>query len=209
MQPKFALVALTSVSLTFIAVLPACSSSSESQPQLVGWRDLVAYHEPNLPGATPSLPSVEEMESIGGFAFVFPSYLPSGTGTRVHLSASKEVAGTAYLQPWEQVTIPPDDAGSRWVTIKEELESCNTPECVDVEHSLWDAYGGQTVGNTLVGCNPLSSPEPYGIECQWWLGDKWFNVSFRWPIANATPTDAMHEEVTKVVESMILAPEHP
>ena len=65
----------------------------------------------------------------------------------------------------------------------------------------------QQIGDTGVSCEV----EPAGgwqLFCLWQADDKQFTASFTWQ-TDATPTPDVRSEATKVVESMILAPEHP
>ncbi len=199
MQLRFPLAALTFVSLPLIAILCACSSSPQNPANTVGWRDFVAYNGSSAPGPTPALlGSVEEMERIGGFPFVFPSYLPEGVSKHIRLGALAQ--STSDPTPEETVQLDSERKETPSIFIAE--SPCNPP-C--------DFAGLTTheIGDTDVSCDVSSMEMWWSLECRWTIDDKIFTVIFDWRAVDATPTDDLKREAMKVVESMILAPEHP
>jgi len=213
-SPRFGVSTLVAVmSLTLVMVTAACSSSTDSTENASGWRNFVAYSGVNPSQRVTAVPinSVDDMERIGGFPFVFPSYLPEGMSNKMTLGAlvqAREAAGAEPLQR-ERIGILPESGDSPLIAIEEELANCNPPSCLDFRQ-VNSETNGQTIGDTKVTCEtPTLFDDLPRLECDWRVGDKWFKASFQWTVDGATPTEEMRQEAMKVIKSMIVAPEHP
>jgi hypothetical protein len=201
------------VSLTLAVTAAACRSSADSKESPSGWRDFVVVPNPEDSNA---VNSITEMERTGGFAFVFPSYLPEGTNNKIVLSASEGPSMTINgvvnkAGPVEAVAIQRGRRDSPDIGIGEMTKPFSTgfPGVTSEAQHV-------TIAKTDVGCEawPSQSNDPLNpiLECDWLVGDRGFEVYFQWTVEQAIPgyvTEEMRHEAVKVVESMIVAPEHP
>ncbi len=194
------------------ALAMAASCGSRGQANAPNWSSLIAASgKSGLAAAGPSatrVTSVEDMERVGSFRFVFPSYLPPGMG-EVQLDASADTGGlSGGPLRWEQVAItPPPRNDSPIISIREEdLTTCSSPPCFDGREIYLNA-SNETIDNTKIHCDTDSFLSQ--LECYWKTEDKWFDVTFTWGGNEPTPTADAREQAMKVVESMISAPTHP
>jgi hypothetical protein len=201
------------VSLMLAVVVAACKQSAGNEETLSGWRNFVV-----VPDAQDSdaVDSIEEMERVAGFAFVFPSYLPEATNYNITLYAWEEASTTVNgvvtkTGPAEVVAIPRGRSDSPDIGIAEMAKPFGVgfPDWTnETEHV--------NIAETDVGCSASPSPsnDPLNpmLTCDWLVGERGFGVVFRWTVEQAIPgyvTEDMRQEVLKVAESMIVAPEHP
>ncbi len=211
MHARFALGALMLTWLVLVAAVPACSSSApaggNANANGVDWAEMHVSAD-NGPGLQP-VPSVQEMENTGGFAFVFPSYLPAGNSDNIAVAAWKETTNVTFgvVQkggPGERVKIYQARTDAPFVTVTEGMKPFQSG-FADMS-SLPDHT---TVSSIDVGCVDIDMGDFGQIrECDWVVGDEGFRVEAQWTDANEM-TDDMRQEAMKVVESMIVAPEHP
>jgi hypothetical protein len=210
---------LVVVSLMLVTTVTACLPSAGNEDNPSGWRGflVVPGSNPPVPWPTPvPIGSIAEMERVAGFTFVFPSYLPEGMGNTIMLDASEGASVTengvvTKVGPEEEVGIPRKDQAAPSITIEEQAK----PFPADFPDSS-ESVEYVTVAETEVGCK--ASPAPNGdelnpvLKCDWLVGDRGFRVFFQWTVKQAIPgyvTEDMRQEALKVVESMIVAPEHP
>ncbi len=200
------------LSLTLASIISGCTSSAGSPGTPSGWRNFVVVVDKAYP--TP-ITSIDEMERIGGFPFVFPSYLPEGMDNKLVLDAwvkttySSTTGGRYEGGPGEKVRICESDPGAGCMFFVERMKPLpeNFPQSSgDVTHT--------NIGNTDVACSvgPLSEDRNPVMQCDWLVGEKGFSTYFEWTLDHAISgyiTEDMRQEGMKVVESMIVAPEHP
>jgi len=207
MHAKFPVMALALTSVVVVAAIVACSSSAPSSGTNPDWGKMRVSAD-NEPGLQP-VSSVQEMENMGGFAFVFPSYLPAGNSDNVSVAAWKETTTVTFgvVQkggPGERVKIYQARTDAPFVTVMEGMKPFRSG-FADMS-SLPDHT---TALGTDVGCDDIDMGDFGQIrECDWVVGDEGFRVEAQWTDANEM-TDDMRQEVMRVVESMILAPTHP
>jgi hypothetical protein len=187
--------------LVLSPLLQGCTRSSPGNGSNPDWLAFTVDTE-RMPVPGPAVTvagSIQEMERIGGFSFVFPSYLPGGLGKDIRLGA---------LAPSTSDSIPEE-------TVQLESEREETPS-IFISESLCDpacvVLGLIThkIGDTDVACSVSSMGNwLQELECHWTTEDKIITVVFGWQQIDATPTHDMRQEGMKVVESMILSPTHP
>ncbi len=210
MHARFALGALMLTWLVLVAAVPACSSSqsppsSSSQPasaspangSSVDWLAFQVDMEREPVGGPTAVPaqSIQDMERIGGFSFVFPSYLPKGVGGSIRLGVLTQSSSGG---PEESIQLQSNQKETPTISISESVCSSS---CYVVRLPT------QQIGDTSISCElpPIGWSE---LMCLWTAHDKLFTAMFDWQ-TNATPTPDMRGEAMKVVQSMILAPTHP
>jgi len=200
-------------SLMLAATVMACrSSSSGTEGNSPDWGSFVAVPDSEYPTPTAS---IEEMERVGGFPFIFPSYLPEGLERKIVLAAWAQTVSTfdgvrKIGGPGEEVAIYPTRLDLPYISIVERMAPF--PESfprssADVEHI--------NIGNIEVACethSPSNDDRLPVMQCDWLTGEIGVSILFSWDLERAIPgliTQEMRQEAMKVVESMILAPEHP
>jgi len=194
------------MSLMLIVVVAACTHSSGSDEDGVEWSGFFVSVEQS---ALEPIITIEEMERIGGFTFVFPSYLPDSTGGRMTLQAWAGTTTTTngVLEEWgpgERVMIYPTRSDAPYITITEQMKPFSS--------IFPDSSGGvedAVVANTNVGCKARTVGE-FGqvLECEWVVGEQRFGVFIQWTNSGRI-TKEMRQEAMKVIKSMIVAPDHP
>jgi len=209
-SPVAPLLALAAV---LVLVAAACTSStSGAKVELAGQRFTIVSDESWFEPVA----SVEEMERVAGFPFIFPSYLPEGLGDKMKLSAwaggEATVGGVPIKDdPNESVLIysKRPDAPSIAITERKPLSPEAYPE---------PSYGleAHTIGGTDVSCYVQNSPgevnTPFAelvFLCEWVIEDRGFQVGFSWTGESSTPgyiAEDMRQEALKVIQSMIEAP---
>ena len=206
--------------LMLVMIVAACRSSADSANEGLKWRDfdVVPFMSERHP-----IKSIEEMERTGGFAFVFPSYVPEGMDKKMSLNAwvyGGEVANGESKIQGESMMIHRGRAESPIITIAEEIHSVPSGALViERDFSSSDRVQDITIGDTNVFCELLPLSLDLGtderhprLECNWRAEDWRFSVSFDWSVTTPMPddiTEEMRQEAMKVVESIIVAPEHP
>jgi len=204
---------VVATSLMLAATVMACrSSSSGTEGNSPDWGSFVAVPDSEYPTPTAS---IEEMERVGGFPFVFPSYLPEGMESKMVLGAWAQTVGVLdgirkIGGPGEEVTICPTRSDLPCIIIKERMApfpESSPQSSTHVEHI--------SIGNSEVACDTYS---PSGedrlpvMQCDWLTGEIGVSILFGWDLERAIPgliTEEMRQEAMKVIESMIVAPEHP
>jgi len=204
---------VVATSLMLAATVMACrSSSSGTEGNSPDWGSFVEVSDSEYPTPTAS---IEEMERVGGFPFIFPSYLPEGMERKIVLAAWAQTVSTfdgvrKIGGPGEEVAIYPTRLDLPYISIVERMAPF--PESfprssADVEHI--------NIGNIEVACethSPSNDDRLPVMQCDWLTGEIGVSILFSWDLERAIPgliTQEMRQEAMKVVESMILAPEHP
>jgi hypothetical protein len=213
MHARFAVIALALTSLLLVTMAAACTSWTGGSENASGWRDFVIV--PNSPDANP-VGTIDQMERIGGFAFVFPSYLPDGMDNKIMLDAWAQTTGTidGVVEkggPGEEVDICRAYADAPCITIGEIAQPFpnNFPiSGEELEHI--------TIAATDIACLATAADNGDNLKpafsCDWVAGDRAFRIVFDWKVDHAIAghiTEEMRQEAMKVIESMIVAPEHP
>ena len=184
----------------------ACTSSTSSaEVELAGQRFTIESSDQS----PHSVHSIEEMEGIGGFPFIFPSYLPEGLDDEMVLTVwaggEETVAGVPYTgDPEESVAIGrkrPDAPGI--LIIERKL-----PFPEDYLEP-WYRRESYTIGRTDVLCDVEDAWDDVFFVCDWRIEDREFQAHFQWTVGSPTPyfiAEDMRQEALKVIGSMIEAP---
>ena len=213
MHTRLTIIALAVASLMLALTGTACrSSSSGTEGNSPDWGSFVEVPDSEYPTPTAS---IEEMERVGGFPFIFPSYLPEGMERKMVLGAWAQTVsvfdGVRKIGgPGEEVAIYPTRLDLPYISIEERMAPF--PESfprssTDVEHI--------SIGNIEVACethSPSGEDRFPVMQCDWLTGEIGVSILFSWDLERAIPgliTEEMRQEAMKVVESMIAAPEHP
>lgn len=213
MRKVIAMVLLATAGLALLAGAGACTSSTGgAEVELAGRRFTIESSDQS----PHSLHSIEEMERIAGFPFIFPSYLPEGIDDRMVLSVwaggEETVAGVPFIgDPEESVLIysKRPDAPGILITERRLLSPRGYPEPLYRQES-------HTIGGIDVLCAVENSiglannPFPELVFlCDWEIEDREFEALFSWTVGSPTPGDiaeGMRQEALKVIQSMIEAP---
>jgi len=190
------------------AVLIACAhtpSSDSSAIELNGRRFTVV-----LDDQSPlTVDSMEEMERVGGFPFVFPSYLPDGMDDKMSLSAwgggEATVKGIHVKgDPYESVLIYHKHLDTPSITITEEMRA--SPES---DSARWIGRESHVIGGIDVRCDLMNPGDEVILVCDWESDKREFEAMFRRTGGSPTPysiPEDMRQEALKVIQSMIEAP---
>lgn len=206
MRKVIAMVLLATAALALLAGASACTSSTGgAEVELAGRRFTIESSDQS----PHSLHSIEEMERIAGFPFIFPSYLPEGLDDRMKLSVwaggEETVAGVPYTgDPEESVLIYSKRLDAPGITITER-------KLAFPEDYLEPWYGREshTIGGTDVLCDVYTPWDYVDLLCHWVIEDRGFGASFTWAVGSPTPyfiAEDMRQEALKVIRSMIEAP---
>jgi hypothetical protein len=206
MRPPIALLAALATLLFLLA--GACTSSADNGQIEPDWQRFTVVLDDGYPY---SVDSIEEMERVGGFPFIFPSYLPQGMDDKIMVGASASprfgINGVEYtLGPVERFTVCRGSLNAPYVTIEER----QPPFPEDFPES---AIGNDeiTIGEASVVCDvrtPLDALNPV-LQCDWLAQDRGFHAAFQWTVGSPIPgyiTEEMREEGLKVIRSIIEAP---
>jgi hypothetical protein len=210
-------------------ILTACSSSSSPSPTALPSSSSSTPAVTAAAGTTPNwhqftitkddqsgstaLSSIEEMQSTGGFTFIFPSYLPAGTSTTMAVAAAAQTSsadGSATYGPAEEVMILSGSAGGPQITIQEQkspislayaaiMQSDNATQTEVVGQPLWCLTEDVTGTD---GTNP-------GLKCVTFSADRGYAFLFQWKADTPVPglvSNAQRQEALKVIASTIEAP---
>ena len=214
---------------SLVPILAACSSSSSPSPTALPSSSSSSPAATAASGTTPNwhqftitkedksglttLSSIEEMQSIGAFTFIFPSYLPAGMSTTMAVAAAAETSsadGSVTYGPAEEVMIFSGSAGGPQITIQEQkppislayaaiMQSDKAVQTEVAGQPLWCLT--EDVANTN-GTNP-------GLKCVRFGADRGYAFLFQWRVDTPVPglvSDAQREEALKVITSTIEAP---
>jgi len=197
---------LAALSTVLVLLAGACTSSTSSaEVELAGRRFTIVSSDQS----PHSVHSIKEMEGIGGFPFIFPSYLPEGLDDEMVLSVwaggEETVAGVPYTgDPEESVAIGPKRPDAPGITITER-------KLLSPEDYIEPSYGREshTIGGTDVLCDVMNPWDNVTLLCHWLVGDREFEAHFGWAVGSPTPgyiAEDMRQEALKVIRSMIEAP---
>lgn len=215
MHARFTFIVLALASLMLVTAAWACSSSSGGSEPASEWRDFQVV--PWLKESHP-ISRIADMEREGGFAFVFPSYLPQGLDNKISLRAWAQTQGVARIEikdSEEGLLIYAKDTNCPQIIITEDVRSVagGTPGPVSTFEPV--ARNGELdIAGTKVQCETSTAVEDVNpmLECKWMHEDISFDALFAWRVQTPIPgliDEQMRQEAMKVIESMILAPEHP
>jgi hypothetical protein len=187
-----------------------CTSSANNGDSRLDWGSFVVISDE---GSQYSVGSIEDMERVAGFPFVFPSYLPEGMDNKLELAAwvesTRSINGVVdKAGPGEQVIVYREDSNAPYITIQEQAPP--------LPHVYPDPDLGEEtrVGESVIACRAFYAKDEFNpmFECQWPVGEKGFRVFFQWTVESPIPghiTGEMREEALKVVRSMIEDPYRP
>jgi hypothetical protein len=197
----------------FLATGVACSP----QP-LVGnggipkWHEFTVVKDEDPFFASSSYKSVEEMEKVGGFAFIFPSYLPEHMSPKMNVYAARPSitlnGETTTYGPFEEIAIFRGVYDAPYITLSQQLPPLPDHGIATKDAAFTSDIAGQSVWCVAEdpanegGVNPI-------LECEYLMQDRAFHFLFQWRVdkpVEGLVTDDQREEALKVITSMIEAP---
>jgi len=205
LRPSSALLVALSTVLVLLAGACRPSADTAGEVELAGQRFTIVLDD-EWPY---SVVSIEEMERIGGFPFIFPSYLPEGMDGKMELSAwpggEETVGGVQYeTYPKESVLIYRKRVDAPGITITQ-----RKPPFLEAYPDSTSAPESHTIAGTEVFCHVHNPWDHVVLLCYWLIEDRGFEALFSWTVGSPTPyfiAEDMREEALKVIQSMIEAP---